>query len=481
MSRSVIVTKPKHEYVSRSRRNFIKHGVAGTAAVAAFAGNRSAARASVRQTKDSGLDVDAAAKAFDVVVVGGGPAGLCAAIQAARAGADTLLVEKSGVLGGATVLNGVNFPGLFHAWGKQIIAGIGWDLVTATTALCGQELPDFTDYQQRHWKLQVRVDRAVFAALADEAALDAGASLLFHTMVVSASLEDARWRLGLATKEGLRNVVATVVIDCTGDANVAGIAGFERRKSVGLQPGSIIARLGGYDEDALDYEALQRAYNEAVEAGHLQDKDVAGNSIAHFLRSRGDNCIHVVDIDGTSSEGKSRAEVLARRQLLRLFKFCRKQPGLEKFCYEWFATECGIRETCTIAGLDTITLGDYTGGRLWEDAVCYSFYPIDVHRPSGEGIDIRPLEEGKVPTIPRGALIPQGSSNFLVAGRCASGDQEANSAYRVQASCMAMGQAAGAIAALAIQSAETPADVPIKSVRALLEKHGAIVPRHDQA
>lgn len=271
-------------------------------------------------------------------------------------------------------------------------------------------------------------------------------------MVVSARFENDRWHLGLATKEGLRDVSTAVMIDCTGDANVAGIAGFERRKNPGLQSGSIIAKLGGYDEDALDYEALQRAYDEAVEGGELQDKDVAGNSIAHFLRSHGDNCIQVVGIDGTSSEGKSRAEVLARRQLLRLFKFCRKQPGLENFNYEWFATECGIRETCTIVGLETVTLRDYTSGRVWEDAVCYSFYPIDVHRPSGDGIDIRPLEEGTVPAIPRRALIPKGSRNFLVAGRCVSGDHEANSAYRVQASCMAMGQAAGAIVPKYVQA-----------------------------
>ena len=113
---------------------------------------------------------------------------------------------------------------------------------------------------------------------------------------------------------------------------------------------------------------------------------------------------------------------------------------------------------------------------MWDDAVCYSFYPIDVHRPSGDGIDIRPLEEGMVPTIPRGALIPRDSRNFLAAGRCASGDQEANSAYRVQASCMAMGQAAGGIAALAVQRNELPAEVPMEAVRALLRNHGAIVP-----
>jgi len=474
-----MVPEPESAPRPRSRRSFIKHSMAGTALTAALgtmAAGSAPAWAGVRQTAGATLELEPADASYDVLVVGGGPAGLCAAIQAARAGAKTLLVEKSGVLGGAIVLNGVNFPGLFHAWGKQIIAGIGWDLVTAAVDLCGQALPDFSDYTRRHWHLQVRVDRAVFAALADAAVLDAGAALLFHAMAASAVFEDGRWRVGLATKEGMRSVPARVVIDCTGDANVAGIAGFARRRSPALQPGSIMARLGGYDEQALDYEALQRAYTAAVERGELRSGDAVNNNVAQLLRSRGDNTMHVVGIDGASSEGKSRAEVLARQQLLRLFRFCRKQPGLEQFQYDWFAMECGIRETFTIEGLETVTVRDYTSGRVWDDAVCYSFYPIDVHRPSGDGIDIRPLEEGMVPTIPRGALIPRDSRNFLAAGRCASGDQEANSAYRVQASCMAMGQAAGGIAALAVQRNELPAEVPMEAVRALLRNHGAIIP-----
>src|SRR5215204_4184541 len=99
---------------------------------------------------------------YDIVVIGGGTAGVVAAIQAGRAGASTLLVEKSGVLGGTTVLNAVNFPGLFHAWGQQIIAGIGWELVTQAVAEVKGSLPDFTAWrEQPHYRLQIRVNRAV--------------------------------------------------------------------------------------------------------------------------------------------------------------------------------------------------------------------------------------------------------------------------------------------------------------------------------
>jgi hypothetical protein len=123
-----------------------------------------------------------------------------------------------------------------------------------------------------------------------------------------------------------------------------------------------------------------------------------------------------------------------------------------------------------------ITDAEYASGRLWEDAVCYSFYPIDVHRGSGLGIDIRPLQEGVFPTIPYRALLPRGSRNLIVAGRNASGDQEALSAFRVQASSMAMGQAAGAAAALAAQHGCELREVGYSELCSLLRTHHAIVP-----
>ena len=161
---------------------------------------------------------------------------------------------------------------------------------------------------------------------------------------------------------------------------------------------------------------------------------------------------------------------------MRIYRFLRSQPGLEGLTIDYFASECGIRETYTIAGKQRITVDDYVSGRLWDDAVCYSFYPIDVHRPSGHGIDYRVLTKGTFPTIPRGALLPRDSNWLIAAGRCASGDQEANSAYRVQASCMAMGQAAGVMAALSAESGVEPEELALADIHEALRAHGAIVP-----
>ena len=136
--------------------------------------------------------------------------------------------------------------------------------------------------------------------------------------------------------------------------------------------------------------------------------------------------------------------------------------------------EVGFRESYRIEGETIITVNDYTSGRVFDDAVCYAFYPVDLHTRSG--VKPEPLARGTVPTIPLRALVPKGSRNIIVAGRCVSSDRLANSGLRVQASCMAMGQAAGATAALAVQTNTIPLEVPLKDIREMLRKHEAIIP-----
>lgn len=416
--------------------------------------------------------------AYDVVVVGGGTAGVIAAIQSARAGVKTLLIEKNGMLGGTITVGGVNFPGLFHAWGKQIIAGIGWDLVHRAAKLSNMPLPDFKDYHRRHWHLQVRINRAVYAALADAEVLTSGATVLFHTMLASATQTSDGWNLQICCKEGLKNIAAKVVIDATGDANAAYIAGLPTRINEHLQPGTLMFKLGGYDPQKLDYDQLQKAFDQAVEEKRILRSDMAsgGAAVKHFLGTGGDNCMHVLKVDGSTSAGRTEAELQSRQILLRLLTFFHSQPGLESVSVDYCAPECGIRESRTIVGRKTITGEDYSHARKWDDALCYSFYPIDIHRHDGHGIDVRPLEEGRVPSIPRGAMLPETGRNFIVAGRCISADQAAASALRVQASCMAIGQAAGAMAALTVRQNQSTDQLLLKDIDELLHKNGAIIP-----
>jgi hypothetical protein len=136
--------------------------------------------------------------------------------------------------------------------------------------------------------------------------------------------------------------------------------------------------------------------------------------------------------------------------------------------------ETGFRESYRIEGETMITVNDYTSGRLFDDAISYAFYPVDLHTKTG--VRPKPLTPGKVPTIPLRALIPKGSRNIIVAGRCVSSDRLANSGLRVQASCMGMGQAAGVAATLAAKAGTSPLDVPLSEIYAMLRQHGQILP-----
>lgn len=415
---------------------------------------------------------------IDVLVIGGGAAGVPAAIQAASMGARTMLVEKNGALGGTTTVAGVALPGLFHAWGHQVIAGIGWRMVTRAVQVAGDTLPDFSDWRKPHYKLQVPVSAPLYAGVLDAEIVGAGVDLRLHTMLGALEATADGWAVTLCDKEGLYTVRTRRIVDCSGDADAVALAGGERLRNEERQPGTIMVRFGGYDLDQLDIDALDAAYERAVASGELRAEDLSMSEhpMARFLRGRGENAIHVTGIEGGTSLSRTAAEIEGRRTLARIYGFLRRQPGLERVTIESWAVECGIRETFTIDGLERITVQDYVTGRRWEDAVSHSFYPIDVHQPDGDGIDIRPLEYGTVPSIPRGAMIPRGSEHLMVAGRAIAGDQEANSAYRVQASCMAMGQAAGANAALSATLGVSMNSVPLGQLHDHLRAGGAILP-----
>jgi len=288
------------------------------------------------------------------------------------------------------------------------------------------------------------------------------------------------WQVELCTKTGLSVRTAAVVIDATGDANATALAGFPVTVAEENQPATLPCTARGYDLDGLDIEALDRAFEAEVSAGRLAYTDVSWNTtgpnVGGWLRSHGGNASHIHHINARDSEGKTELELTSRQRLFRLYRFLRKQPGLEGLTIEHVAAECGVRETATIQGKRTVSVDDYQSGRLWDDAVCYAFYPIDLHQSSGSGLDKQYLDEGLVPTVPRGALLPAGSRYFLVAGRCIASDRLANSALRVQATCMATGQAAGAMAALSASSGVDPEEVPLGDVHNLLRNHGAIVP-----
>ncbi|WP_138994510.1 FAD-dependent oxidoreductase [Larkinella sp. C7] len=410
----------------------------------------------------------------DILVIGGGTAGVVAAIQAARAGRKTMLVENGSQLGGTTTTGGVNYPGIFFAWGKQVIGGIGWEMVQEAVALNDDTLPDFSiPHGKNHPRHQVRLNGQLYAMLIEEKAVAAGVQIRFYETPTSATFQKGSWTVQTVGKGTSTQIICNQLIDCTGNAYAASLAGFPLLRESVTQPGTLMFRLEGYDFKSLDLKLIKGRYEEAIQKGELVKTDFR-NNIVGLLKSAGDNIQHVMGADSTTSETHTVANLKGRSSLLTTLRFLRTLPGCEKIRLADVQNETAVRETYRIDGHYKITHEDYVTGKVFDDAVSYSYYPIDVHDENGVIPDH--LKEGVVPTVPLRALVPKNSRNFLVAGRMVSSDRLANSALRVQASCMGMGQAAGAAAVLANLQNKTPLDVSMKDLRKMIEEHGGIVP-----
>ena len=387
-----------------------------------------------------------------------------------------MVVEMGSQLGGTTTVGGVTWPALFNAWGKQIIAGIGWELVTRAVELDGGKLPDISRPNQVHGGHAVGVNGQLYAALAEEACIEAGVAIGYYEMPLAVKAVAGGWEVETVGKGLRRTIRCRQLIDCTGGADVVGMIGLPRLREAETQPGTLIFSFGGYDTSKLDAAEIEKRYRQALRDGALKDGDYcyAERPFIDFLKKGGANQQHVFGADSSTSATKTQANIAGRASVLRLLRFVRSLPGCGGAKIVRMQQETAVRETYRIVGEVLITQEDFAAGRVYEDAVGYTYYPIDLHDRSG--VEPKKLKPGVVPTIPLRALAPKGSRNLLVAGRSISSDRLANSALRVQASCMAMGQAAGAAAALAAARGASPLEVPIAEVRELLRKHGAILP-----
>lgn len=454
------------------RRQYIKRQVAGTAILAASGLVHKATAQNLPTTDPENPDIID----VDVLVVGGGSAGHVAAIQAGRMGAKTVLLERNSQLGGTTTTGGVCFPGLFHAWGKQVIAGIGWELVAKSVEVDGRQLQDFTKVHRSHVPHHVDINGQLYSLLAEEACLDAGVSLAYYQFPQKVTETETGWLVDVVGQGVQYQLRCKQIIDCTGGATVVGMLGMERMREDTRQPGTHVVVFTGFDMEVVQKNAklIQKMYNDAIEKGTLQKGDTWSGNVMQPIRSKRGNSNHIFGADSTNAATQTQTNLAGRKCVLRLLKFFKTIPGGEKVTIDRMMNETASRETYRIKGETIVTVRDYTSGRVFKDALSYSFYPIDLH--DKEGVKPKHLSHGKVPTIPRGALIPKGSKNIMVAGRCVSSDRLANSAARVQASSMGMGQAAAVTAVLAANSNSTPGDVPLEKIREELQKHGAIVP-----
>jgi hypothetical protein len=315
--------------------------------------------------------------------------------------------------------------------------------VQDTVLLDGGNLPDFSleinNTSVRHWRHQVYVNQFLYALLAEEKCEEAGVEIAYYESPRSVTKTADGWQVECAGFGTRSKVLCKQIIDCTGGAEVVGLLNLPRLREEETQPGSMLFK-------------LDKANNPGRPNG-------PGTGTL--------NALYIHGADSTNSRTVTAANLTGRKAILD-----KVRKSKERLMH--MQPEASFRESYRIKGETVITVDDYTSGRVFKDAVCYAFYPVDIHTKNG--VKPKPLTKGTVPTIPLSALIPKGSSNIIVAGRCVSSDRLANSGLRVQAPCMAMGQVAGVAAALASKKKTTPLKVPLNDIKSTLMAHGAIVP-----
>lgn len=426
----------------------------------------------------------------DVAVVGGGPAGVCAALAAARSGAKTLLIESGNCLGGMATLGQVNpFMTCYDKDGEQmILKGLFEEIVERLIARGGALHPGsipagsaFTSYIIVGHKHVTPFDPELLKVVLDEMCQEDGVQVLFHASFVSPVMEGSAVRgLILATKAGLRLAEARMVIDCTGDADVAYRCGVPcemgDEASGRIQPATMFFRIGNVDsakveadidanrdnfyrKDGVNYRSFHWRVTQARENGDWNLKRV---SIGMFRGVREDewniNTSRIMGVDGTDPDSVSAAEIEGRRQVQEIFRFLKKYvPGCENAVLMSTPAHVGIRETRHIKGEYTLTTDDVLGGCVPEDSILLAANSIDVHGRFGPmSNEYVTVQNGQWYGVPYRCLVPLGVENLLVAGRSVSATSEAAGAIRVMPPCMALGQAAGTAAALALREGVSP-------------------------
>lgn len=407
-------------------------------------------------------------KNADVTVIGGGTAGVFAAISAARTGAKTVLIEKNGILGGTITVANVNFPGLFFAWGKRVIGGPCWESIERTVALGGAEIPPISEKPERFWEEQIVVNRGIYAAVLFKMCEEANVEVICNSMLSAVEQSEKGIIITVTDKSGMFIINSKTAIDATGDANLAEMAGYETIQSESLQPATLQNRISGYNINDVSFEELKEKFNNFRFPQYLTPK-----RLMEFLEAEKID-MHILCFDANTSEGKTALDKTALYETINAYTFYKSIKGLENIKIDFIAEETGVRETKRIIGERVVTADEYISGYFYDDSVCYACYPIDLHIPTG--LEQKFHEYGIVSKVPYSALIPKGSKHILCAGRCISSDRYANSALKVEATCMANGQAAGCAAAIAAKQGKYVSDILYSDICNSLNNIGAIVP-----
>jgi hypothetical protein len=417
---------------------------------------------------------------YEVVVLGGGPAGIGAAAAAGRAGRSSILVERYGFLGGAGTAAGLaNFCGLHakvHGEHRQVVHGIADEIL--------DRLESFNGLAKPHLLFQGRIqaqayDISAYKIAADELLLSSKVKLLFHAFAAGAT-EAA---LVVETKSGRRAIRGQIFIDCSGDGDLAAWRGAPYEVGDGkggmLYP-STMYRIGGVDAQKAGnaWELIPRLMEEAERGGRrfprkkpiVRPQPNPAEWRANLTQIRNPDGSAVSGLD---AEQLAFGEIEGRRQVRDTFEFIRGvTPGFERAYIADIAPQIGIRETRRVRGEYMLSEEDVLDCVDFADSIGVNGWPVEEHVAGNVEFRFQRVARG-FNQLPYRMIVPMKVENLLVAGRCASMTHGGQSAARVSGPCFVMGQAAGTAAHLALQSGKAPRQLDVQALQQHLERNGA--------
>ena len=419
---------------------------------------------------------------YDVIVCGGGAAGIGAALAAAEKGAKTALIERLGFLGGMATAGYVNPMSEFSYNGRQVVGGIAWRFA--------QKLIENGGGLVEEPRCNVSFNPEIYKLSAQQLLDDAGVTCYMNTVIIDCAMEDKKVSsVIISNKSGIAALQAKYFIDATGDADLCAMAGVEfLPQEQALQPGTLCFTLGGVNTETDRMHIIhQRNHRFNHQATFVREPLLAlrqqGVEVPQFggpwlATTLVPGCITVnmtrSAMNAVDAQDYQQAESKMRRDVFRLVELMKEHVEEFKDCYlTSIATVAGVRESRRVKGVHVLTGQEYVTAYHFEDAIARSCHAVDIHLPNDDGQKLTFPEDAGF--IPYRSLITATHPNLLVAGRCISADSDAFAAIRVQAPCMESGQAAGFAAAMCAKSGNCVQDVDCVELVRQVREAGSFV------
>jgi hypothetical protein len=430
----------------------------------------------------------------DVLVVGGGPGGLGAAVMAARSGAKTILAERFGMLGGMASVGEVHPFMPNHYIDKLPAGGASWsteghlcmdrpvylEWTKAIASYLPPKLRKEASADNEACGIGRNIGKEAAALAAEDLCLKVGVKLLYHHTLVQAPVVEGRIDCAVfSSKSGFVAVKAKTYVDSTGDGDLAALSGcgFEIGGPTGnCQPMTLCFKLSNVDASRMpERSKITELYKKAKADGVLDcpREDVllfntCEPSVMHF------NTTRIIGKSGIDGQALSEAEIEGRRQFRQYLEWLRScVPGFENAQIHSIAQHIGIRETRRINGLARLDRGDFMKRSKFKDAIARCNYPIDIHSTNGAGTEIVHIPHNEYYEVPYGCIVAKDVSNLTIGSRCVSVDHAVHSSIRVMPPVCSLGQAAGLAAALAARKGVGQAQLDGVDVREALKAQGA--------